>query len=970
MSITSEAKKNHLPLSLFILIVLGGSVFYFYNVLQENKIADENLKIERIINEFSYAHIYYLKAVKEKRGYQINKSNGYADKYKASKNVVYNYFLSLDTLFANQKEKELLQQYKNSITQRFSHMDEHVAVIDFLSIKKDSVKISTEDLALWESGNEEEQLYTKIISSLKRQAGNLYIAQQKISRYNYAGFIFLVLMTVFLVLLNMRQVKKLAEEKINREREQQILKIVKESEQEFSAAFEYASIGMALIGLNGEWLKVNKSLCDMLGYSTAELMLCTFQDITHEDDLETDLAYLKQLVNGEIQTYQMVKRYYTKTGEIIWINLSVSKILNPDGGIKHFISQIENINARKFAEIDLQNEKERLANVLDGTNAGTWELNMKTGETVYNERWAAIAGYTLDELKPINLNTWRSLVHPYDLISSDAKLQACFEKNEVYYDCECRLKHKDGHWVWVLDRGKVISRTEDGLPLLMSGTQIDITAIKNAEQAIKEKQALVESVLNSIDVGIVVCDAKGGLTLFNEATKNMHGLPVTGIPADKWAAYYDLYKADAVTLLAQDDIPLYQVLKNGYVTTEQIYIKPKNGNKRLVRCSGSKIVDEKGNVYGAVVAMQDITEQNKFENLLAFNEKRFRGIFNATHQLIGFLDLDGNVMEANDTALKFGGLKPEDVVGKKFWECFWWSHSKQEQKNVKAAFDDAVAGSFKQYETTHVNADGKFVAIIFNLKPLFDDDGKVIAVISEGRPIQDMANARKRLLQKNDELQQFAWLASHDLKEPLRMVRNFMQLLKKNHAHLLDEKANKYIDFAVDGAGRMSNFINDLLAYSNTGSDEIPKEQVDTQLLVDEIVAMQQAVLKEKNTVITYTNLPTITAHKTPLTLVFQNLINNAVKYQQRGSEPHITITAKETNNYWEFAVADNGIGIEEPYFIKIFDLFKRLHVSGEYSGTGMGLATAKKIVQQHGGNIWVTSQLGKGSIFYFTFAR
>ncbi|MCY7292714.1 MAG: PAS domain S-box protein, partial [Ferruginibacter sp.] len=514
---------------------------------------------------------------------------------------------------------------------------------------------------------------------------------------------------------------------------------MKASEKEFSAAFKYASIGIALVGLNGEWLRVNKSFCNILGYSSAELMLCNFQDITHVDDFETDLGFLKQLVDDEIPSYQMAKRYYTKTGEIIWTNLSVSKILHADGSIKHFVSQIENINDRKLAEIALYNERERMKNVLDGTNAGTWELNIETGETVYNERWAAIAGYTLQELQPIDLNTWRNLVHPEDLISSDKKLQACFEKNETYYDCECRLKHKDGYWVWVLDRGKVISRTADGQPLLISGTQIDISAIKNAEQAVKEKQALLETILNSIDVGIVACNSMCELTLFNKATEKMHGLPVKGLPAKEWAAYYDLFEVDGITTLAKENVPLYQALKNGYVTTEQIAISPKNGNNRIVKCSGSQIKDELGNVYGAVVVMQDITEQNKFEKLLSFNEKRFRGIFNATHQLIGFLDLEGNLMEANDTALKFAGLKPEDVVGKKFWDCYWWSHSKEEQEKLKVAFNEAVKGKFIQYEATHVNADGKFVTIIFNLKPLFDDEGKVMAVIPEGRPIQDIA---------------------------------------------------------------------------------------------------------------------------------------------------------------------------------------------------------------------------------------
>ena len=666
----------------------------------------------------------------------------------------------------------------------------------------------------------------------------------------------------------------------------------------------------------------------------------------------------------------MPKRYYTKNGKIIWTNLSVSKVLNADGSTKHFISQIENINDKKLAEIALHDEKERLANVLDGTNAGTWELNIETGETVYNERWASIAGFTLQELEPINLNTWRNLVHPDDLKKSDEKLHACFENIENFYDCECRLKHKDGHYVWVLDRGKVISRTEDGKPLLISGTQTDISAIKNAEQAVKEKQALLETILNSIDVGIVACNAKGELTIFNKATQNMHGLHVKALPAKQWVEHYDLFEADRHQMLSQEKVPLYQVLKNGIVTTKQISIVSQNGKNRVVKCSGSQIKDDNGIVYGAVVAMHDVTEQNKFEELLAFNEKRFRGIFNATHQLMWFLDMEGNLVETNDTALKFAGAKLENVIGKKFWDGPWWYHSKAEQLKLKTAFVDACIGKFVQYETTHINAKGKKITVLFNLKPLFDDDGNVIAIIPEGRPIQDIADARKRLHEKNEELQQFAALASHDLKEPLRMVKSFMQLLKKNYASQLDEKANKYIDFAVDGAERMNSFIKDLLAYSNTGSEEIPKEKVNIQELVNEIVALQKSVLNEKHAVILYENLPAVVAHKTPLALVIQNLINNAVKYQAANSIPTVTITAEDKKDYWQFAVKDNGIGIEEQYLIKIFDLFKRLHVNGEYSGTGMGLATCKKIVQQHGGNIWASSIVGEGSTFYFTVTK
>ena len=958
------------PLFIITLVIITGASFYLINVVHQNKIAAQNINIERTINEISYAHIYYLTAVKEKRGYQLTKTKNYLYKYEASKNSVQMHLNFLKNIFLIQKEIPLFTEYENNINLRFVEMDKQLNGMNEVGFKEASPQINKAALVGMEEGSEEEELYASIIKSLKTTGLHLDIKKENIEKFNYAAFLVLIFLTVLLVFLNVRQVQKLTYQKLKSEKEKEMLDIVRSSEQEFSAAFEYAPIGIALVGLNGEWLRINKSLSAMLGYSNSELMLCNFQDITHEDDLKTDLELLKKLIDDEIQSYKMPKRYYNKNGDLIWINLSVSKVLNADGSIKYFISQLENINEIKLAELALKNEKERLANVLDGTNAGTWELNIQTGETAYNERWAAIAGYTLQELMPINLNTWRNLVHPEDLKKSDEKLQACFDKKENFYDCECRIKHKNGNWVWVLDRGKVISRTEEGEPLLISGTQIDISAIKNAEQAIKEKQALLETILNSINVGIVACNTSGELTIFNKATQKMHGLPVESLPPKQWASYYNLFEADGTTLLSQKNIPLYQALKSGYVTTEEISIVPNHGNRLVVKCSGSQIKDENGEVYGAVVAMHDITVQNNYEKLLALNEKRFRGIFNATHQLMGFLDMEGNLVETNDTALKFAGVKPEEVIGKKFWDGPWWNHSKEEQHKLKTAFKEASEGKSVQYETTHINAEGIPITILFNLKPLFDDDGEVIAVIPEGRPIQDIADARKRLMEKNDELQQFAGLASHDLKEPLRMIKSFMQLLKKNYGTQLDEKANKYIDFAVDGAGRMSAFINELLSYSNTGSEEVAKDLVNTQLLLNEIVAMQMAVLQEKKAVINYNNLPTIRANKTALLLVFQNLINNAIKYQIKDRLPIVTVSALETNNYWQFSIEDNGIGMEEQDLYKIFDLFKRLHVEDEYSGTGMGLATCKKIVQQHRGKIWVESKIGRGSTFYFEIIK
>ncbi|MFN3800718.1 PAS domain-containing protein [Belliella pelovolcani] len=159
----------------------------------------------------------------------------------------------------------------------------------------------------------------------------------------------------------------------------------------------------------------------------------------------------------------------------MWINLSGSKVLNSDGSFKHYIAQIQNITPRKRALKELEEQKSRIENILIGTNAGTWEWNVQTGETIFNERWAEMIGYTLDELQPVSIKTWENFAHPKDLKVSGQKLQACFDKKSPYYNCECRMKHKDGHWVWVLDRGKVITWTEDGQPLMMFGTHTDIT---------------------------------------------------------------------------------------------------------------------------------------------------------------------------------------------------------------------------------------------------------------------------------------------------------------------------------------------------------------------------------------------------------------------------------------------------------------------------------------------------------------
>ncbi len=222
------------------------------------------------------------------------------------------------------------------------------------------------------------------------------------------------------------------------------------------------------------------------------------------------------------------------------------------------------------------------------------------------------------------------------------------------------------------------------------------------------------------------------------------------------------------------------------------------------------------------------------------------------------------------------------------------------------------------------------------------------------------------LRRSNAELEQFAYVASHDLQEPLRMVASFSQLLAKRYRGKLDQDADDFIGFAVDGARRMQALINDLLAFSRVGTRGRAFEPTDSNGVLQEALTNLTTLRAESQAVVTHEPLPTILADGGQLVQVFQNLIANAIKF--RGPEPpRIHITAEPQDEGWRFAVRDNGLGIAKEHQERIFTIFQRLQPRAEYPGTGIGLAICKKIVERHGGRIWVDSELGKGSTFYFT---
>ena len=380
-------------------------------------------------------------------------------------------------------------------------------------------------------------------------------------------------------------------------------------------------------------------------------------------------------------------------------------------------------------------------------------------------------------------------------------------------------------------------------------------------------------------------------------------------------------------------------------------------------------------------ALQQSHEQLKqVAEALGKSDRKFRAIFNNTFQFTALLQPDGTLLEANQTALDFGGLTTADVLGKPFWQAHWWGNSTATQEQLKAAIKKACQGEFVRYEIEMLGKEEQTALIDFSLKSLTDDKGQVILLIAEGRDISEVYDelrlrkqaeeklqaANAELARSNQELEQFAYMASHDLREPLRKIKSYIELFAETYQGQLDATADKYINYITDAAVRMEAFIADLLNYSRVGRGELVVEPTPLGGVVEQILEDLSQTIEENNAQIVIQPLPTLAVNPGQMAQLFQNLITNALKFRSEAT-PQIQIEAKLHKGEWLISVSDNGIGIKPQYSERIFEIFQRLHSRAKYPGTGIGLAICKKIVERHGGQIGVKSEFAVGTTFWFT---
>lgn len=341
-------------------------------------------------------------------------------------------------------------------------------------------------------------------------------------------------------------------------------------------------------------------------------------------------------------------------------------------------------------------------------------------------------------------------------------------------------------------------------------------------------------------------------------------------------------------------------------------------------------------------------------------------------------DADGRIAFFNRVAQTLTGWRAEQVIGRPLEEILRF-----ERRDQGSAENPGLIALRERRSVDHssgtllVGHDGTRIDVDANGAPTFDSAGRLVGSVLVLHDVTERERAARELRQRSDELdrsnrdlEQFAYVASHDLQEPLRAVAGPLQLLQRRYEGKLDERADEFIGHAVDGAMRMQKLIDDLLSYSRVGRVEDPKQPVQLDGALELALTNLTVVLQETEAQVTHDALPTVLGISTQLALLFQNLIGNALKFRKKDQQIRIYIGAQPDGDEWRISVADNGIGIAEQYFERIFVIFQRLHTRREYPGTGLGLALCKRIVEHHGGRIWLTSKPDEGTTFFFTLPR
>ncbi|SEJ64489.1 PAS domain S-box-containing protein [Cyclobacterium xiamenense] len=835
-------------------------------------------------------------------------------------------------------------------------------------------------------------------------------------------------------------------------------------EEELLHLFEALPDIICLTDFQGNFLKMNRSGCELLGYQEMEIRGSSFAQFIHPEDAgNTAEAFQNLKSQGGI--FKVENRFLTKSGRVVWLNWY---------GNPHLTEQVIYASAKNVTE-----EKKLQELIVDASQLakiGGWELDLAKQEGSDTMYWSPMVKEILEVPEDYN----PSLSGGFEFYSADskAKIRAAVDKlieQGVEFDEELLLLTSTGKEKWVRCIGR--SERTNGRCTKIFGSFQDIDGMKKTELRISE-------ILGSISDGFYAVDADWNFTFFNKEAENLlnrrkeellgknfweefspaigtqmeriyrdvaaQGKAVSfeyqypgdgswyeintypsggGISSyfknidEKRRAAEELQKAyrEKINIIESIGDAFFTVDKQWTITYWNKEAERLMGRSRssmlgrnlwkqyadlvatdfYVQCGAAMESSQNAafevfyptlntwlevavypSIDGLSVYFKDITRRKNTAMQIVRANERFEKVTQATTDAIWDWDIENDLI--------FRGMGFEKFFGRNVQRNFKSAEFQQDcyhpddllriKESLKASLADPTREKWQmEYRITH--SSGEERTVIDKGMIIRNESGKAIRMVGaltdiserkkHEREVQELNQLLKQHVQElevtNEQLEQFAFIASHDLQEPLRMISSFLNQIERKYGDQLDAKAHQYIHFATDGAKRMKRIILDLLEYSRAGKFADTPEPVNIHVLIEEYKVLRRKLLRDKEAVLTAESLPTISCYKAPLVQTFHCLLDNAINYSREGVPPRIDIRVSEKETHWEFGIADNGIGIDSQFFDKIFIIFQRLHNKEQYKGTGIGLSIVKKHVEFWGGKIWLESSPGVGSTFYFT---
>ncbi len=651
-----------------------------------------------------------------------------------------------------------------------------------------------------------------------------------------------------------------------------------------------------------------------------------------------------------------------------------------------FSLMIENLKER---EMELRHSEEKFRSIFENSPLGLVHCDAQGIVTTCNDSFVRIIGTPRENM--IGLDCMRDL--------NDEKLTEA-----VIEALAGRTGHYEGEYTSLITNKTVHIRSDiapivgyDGSVNGAIGLYEDVSVRLRMEKELRESEEKYRRLHETMRDAFVIVDMTGSIQEVNQAYQDMLGYSSEELRS---LTYVDLTPEKWHSIEA--GIVRDQILPKGYSDIYEKEYRKKDGTILPVELRTFLMRDEVGTPYSMWAIVRDVSqrkqneaairdlnknlerrvrertaelsaeieERKQIEKALRESEGKYKALYEASGDGILLMDRNGAILDANRASLYMFGYSLDEIRGTKIKDLI----HPEDFEIVPYRFQELLIGEFLRVDRRMRKKNGSYVTVeIIGTRIEENLFQGIYRDITERIQMQDLLRTRageltesnEQLLRSNKDLEQFAYVASHDLQEPLRTVTSALQMFEKEHRGKFGKRSDQLIDFAVGGAKKMQSLIRDLLAYSRLNARE-SFGAADMKEVLDESTENLRSLIGEKNSHITYDEMPTISGDPVQLVQLLQNLIGNALKFGPATS-PKVHVSARKDGHEWVFSVKDNGIGIQEKYFEKIFVIFQQLSKKGPVDGTGIGLAIAKKIVERHCGRIWVESEIGVGSTFYFT---